>query len=120
MIPMWSHVLKMSNLLEVVHQDIILGIDSSTATRSSSSDSLTIARIGHITCSVETRNVGLGSVGFSNDIAMLIEFYLTGKEVGVGFVTNGKEETVDGKLLASLFISAFEFTMLAPSTPFSP
>ena len=56
----------------------------------------------HITSSENALDVGLRCTGDNLDVTLLVEFQFTLEELGIGMVTDSKEETsdVDSGLLA--------------------
>ena len=89
--------------LEPVFAEVTLSFDSRLTARSCSRDGLTIERIGYVTSSEDARDAGAWRSSFGLDVADFIDFDIVREELGIGVMTDGEEEAVDGEVY-TLFI----------------
>lgn len=77
-------------------------------------------RVGYVAGSKHTRNTRAGSIAFGHNVTRFVGGYPRLEDLGIRFVTNSQEETVDGYVVAFFVGSPIRFTTCMPSTPFSP
>lgn len=80
-------------------RQITFGFNGGFASASGCSDGLAVMRIGHVAGGKHTGNPGSRGVVFRPYVAHFVRLYPRFKQVGVGFMTDGQEESVDGQVV---------------------
>ena len=89
--------------LEPVFAEVTFRFDSCLTARGCSRDSLAIERIGYVASSEDPWDAGAWGSSFGLDVADFIDFDIVREELGIGVMTDGEEEAVDGEIY-TLFV----------------
>lgn len=81
---------------------IPFGFESGLTTASGCHYGLPVVRVGTVAGSKNTGNVGARRVCHSLDISGLVKFEIIFEHIGVGFVSDGKEEAIYRKVVTFL------------------
>jgi hypothetical protein len=89
--------------LEPVFAEVTLCFDSRLTARSCRGDSLAIERVSYVARSEDPWDAGVWRSSFGLDVADFIDFDIVREEFGIGVMTDGEEEAVDGEIY-TLFV----------------
>src|SRR5574344_1892734 len=96
-----NHVSSLRILNSVFYQ-IPFSFNGSFTAASCCRYSLTIMWIGYISCCIYSRDLGSGTVTFSDYITNFVSINVSFENIGVRFMTNSQEEPVDRKIIMLL------------------
>ena len=90
----------------------LLSIDSCFCSHSGRGNSLTVNRVGNIACRKHAGNVCGCGYAYGFYVALLVEVDELFKDIGVGFMSDSKEETVDTDVERFLLVCAFKLNQM--------
>lgn len=80
---------------DLVSCKVAVGIHGGFAAGGGGNDGLAVVRVGTIAGSKHTRDIRAGTVAIRDDVAFGVTVQVAGKQIRVGTMPDGKEETVD-------------------------